>query len=69
MSIHEHVVLSVLKLWAPWALYLAGSSGPRIRRGMELGDGRHQEPRQASIVTYDFNFNPFYYINFYVHFN
>jgi hypothetical protein len=31
---------------------LAGSSGPRIRRGgTELGDGRHREPRQASAVA------------------
>jgi hypothetical protein len=31
---------------------LAGSSGPRIcHEGTELGDGRHQEPRQISAVT------------------
>jgi hypothetical protein len=31
---------------------LAGSSGPRICRGVRSpGDGRHREPRQASAVT------------------
>jgi hypothetical protein len=45
LSIHKHVMLSVLMLWAPWALCLTGSHLKVLLDDLASDDGYYWAPR------------------------